>query len=57
MTNEYKEGYDAHSKEKRITDCPYTEDPQKDEWEIGWLSAESDYLQAEYYNFDWSQMI
>ena len=55
MTNEYKEGYDDHSKGLGITDCPYNKDPEKDEWEVGWLSAENDELQSEYYNGDPTQ--
>ena len=49
---EFNEGYDAHSHGKSMIDCPYDKDPQKNDWEVGWLSAESDDLQAEYYNYD-----
>lgn len=55
MKTEYEEGYNAYFEGKGSSDCPYDENPQKDEWEIGWLSANNDDLQSEYYNGDPTQ--
>ena len=57
IIKEYTEGYDDYFKELKIENCPYLENPKKEEWECGWLSAWNDDLQAEYFNYDWKQMI
>ena len=53
MTNEYKEGYEARMNDIPMEKCPYAEDPQKDEWEVGWLSGENQILQDEYFGDYW----
>jgi ribosome modulation factor len=47
-----QEGMMAHNRGKGISECPYPDNPQKEEWEIGWLTAENEDLQSEYYGGD-----
>lgn len=49
MNKLYQEGNEAYWKGIGVTECPYLQDPQKDEWEIGWLSAYNDDIQSEYF--------
>ena len=53
MNEIFQEGYDAYFKGVVMDKCPYPKDPEKDEWEVGWLSANNDDLQDEYFGGNW----
>ena len=53
----YFAGYYAYTEGKGINEVPYEHNPEKDDWEVGWLTANNEDLQAEYHNYDWKQMV
>ena len=52
----YNQGWIAYYEDISISACPYPNGPEKDEWEVGWLSASNYASQSEYFGDHWPGM-